>query len=49
MIIIHKPCPTHQSKPRVRARYRQLRERTSRLQALLDPDHWRNVRLQKGT
>ena len=29
--------------------YRQLRERAPRLQALFDPDHWRNIDLQKGT
>ena len=56
MIIIQKSCPTHQSKPRVRLtnhgdvwyrRHRHLHERTPRLQALLDHDHWRNVRLQR--
>ena len=33
----------------VHVRYRKLHERTPSLQALLDPDHWRIVRLQKGT
>ena len=28
-------------------RYRQLRKSTPCLQTLLDPDHWRNVRLQR--